>query len=322
MVQSKWHWQERRWRERGWQVGLGMLAAGLMALQLVDLPEGSLGAEIFWQLRLPRLALAALSGATLALAGLWLQTLFRTALVEPGLLGVSSGSALTAIIFLVIWPAAWVWMPLAAIVGGSLSLLAVLALARRYQLQGEALLLVGIALNALLAAIMQMLLLISPDQALRASSFWLMGSFAYAEPRLLLPAAAILLLLTLWGLRRASAFDLWLLGEREAGYLGLPVARFRQQVIWASAALTALAVVQAGSVAFIGLMAAHMASRWVGCSHRALTPVVLIIGALLAVLADTLARMLLSPLEIPVGILTALLGAPFFLVLLRMRWQR
>ncbi|MES2908145.1 MAG: iron ABC transporter permease [Pseudomonadota bacterium] len=319
MVQGKslLFWQT--WR---WQIGLGLLAAGLLSMQAMDLPEGSLGAEIFWQLRLPRLALAALSGATLALAGLWLQTLFRTALVEPGLLGVSSGAALTAIIFLVLWPAAWVWMPLAAIVGGTLSLLAVLALARRYQLQGEALLLVGIALNALLAAIMQMLLLISPDQALRASSFWLMGSFAYAEPRLLLPAALMLLLLTLWGWRRASAFDLWLLGEREAGYLGLPVARFRQQVIWASAALTALAVVQAGSVAFIGLMAPHMASRWVGCSHRALTPVVLIIGALLAVLADTLARTLLSPLEIPVGILTALLGAPFFLVLLRMRWQR
>ncbi len=319
MVQGKslLFWQT--WR---WQIGLGLLAAGLLSMQAMDLPEGSLGAEIFWQLRLPRLALAALSGATLALAGLWLQTLFRTALVEPGLLGVSSGAALTAIIFLVLWPAAWVWMPLAAIVGGTLSLLAVLALARRYQLQGEALLLVGIALNALLAAIMQMLLLISPDQALRASSFWLMGSFAYAEPRLLLPAALMLLLLTFWGWRRASAFDLWLLGEREAGYLGLPVARFRQQVIWASAVSAALAVVQAGSVAFIGLMAPHMASRWVGCSHRALTPVVLIIGALLAVLADTLARTLLSPLEIPVGILTALLGAPFFLVLLRMRWQR
>ncbi len=316
------YWSLRFWYERRWQSGLWLLAVGLLAMQAIDLPEGSLGAEIFWQLRLPRLALAAVSGATLALAGLWLQTLFRTALVEPGLLGVSSGAALTAIIFLVLWPAAWIWMPLAAIVGGTLSLLGVLALARRYQLQGEALLLVGIALNALLAAVMQMLLLISPDQALRASSFWLMGSFAYAEPRLLLPAAGGLLLLTIWGIRRASTFDLWLLGEREAGYLGLPVARFRQQVIWASAALVAIAVVQAGSVAFIGLMAPHMASRWVGCSHRALTPVVLVIGALLAVLADTLARTLLSPLEIPVGILTALLGAPFFLVLLRMRWQR
>lgn len=305
-----------------WKIGLCMLAAGLLALQALDLPDGALGAEIFWQLRLPRLALAALSGATLALAGLWLQTLFRTALVEPGLLGVSSGSALTAIIFLVLWPSAWIWMPVAAIVGGTLALMAVLALARRYQLQGEALLLLGIALNALLAAIMQMLLLISPDQALRASSFWLMGSFAYAELRLLLPAAGVLVLLTLWGFRRASTFDLWLLGEREAGHLGLPVARFRQQVIWASAALVAMAVVQAGSVAFIGLMAPHMASRWVGCSHRALTPMVLIIGALLAVLADTLARTLLSPLEIPVGILTALLGAPFFLILLRLRWQR
>lgn len=319
MVQNK---SQLFWQARRWQIALWLLAAGLLAMQAIDLPEGNLGAEIFWQLRLPRLALAALSGATLALAGLWLQTLFRTALVEPGLLGVSSGAALTAIIFLVLWPAAWVWMPLAAIVGGTLSLLGVLALARRYQLQGEALLLVGIALNALLAAIMQMLLLISPDQALRASSFWLMGSFAYAEPRLLLPAAGGLLLLTIWGIRRASTFDLWLLGEREAGYLGLPVARFRQQVIWASAALVAIAVVQAGSVAFIGLMAPHIASRWVGCSHRALTPVVLSVGALLAVLADTLARTLLSPLEIPVGILTALLGAPFFLALLRLRWQR
>lgn len=319
MVQNK---SQLFWQARRWQIALWLLAAGLLAMQAIDLPEGNLGAEIFWQLRLPRLALAAVSGATLALAGLWLQTLFRTALVEPGLLGVSSGAALTAIIFLVLWPAAWVWMPLAAIVGGTLSLLGVLALARRYQLQGEALLLVGIALNALLAAIMQMLLLISPDQALRASSFWLMGSFAYAEPRLLLPAAGGLLLLTIWGIRRASTFDLWLLGEREAGYLGLPVARFRQQVIWASAALVAIAVVQAGSVAFIGLMAPHIASRWVGCSHRALTPVVLAVGALLAVLADTLARTLLSPLEIPVGILTALLGAPFFLALLRLRWQR
>lgn len=312
----------RHWQARAWQTGLGLLAVILLTLQLADLPSGSLGSDIFWQLRLPRVLLAALSGATLALAGLWLQTLFRTALVEPGLLGVSSGSALTAILFLVLWPAAWVWMPLAAMAGGGLSLLMVLALARRYQLQGEALLLVGIALNALLAAIMQMLLLISPDQALRASSFWLMGSFAYADLQLLLPAALVLILLTFWGLRQSSAFDLWLLGEREAGHLGLPVARFRRQVIWASAALTALAVVQAGSVAFIGLMAPHIASRWVGCSHRTLTPVVLMVGAMLAVLADTLARTVLSPLEIPVGILTALLGAPFFLLLLRLRWQR
>jgi iron complex transport system permease protein len=308
-----------QWR---WRLGFVVVAIALFALQFRDLPDGVLGQEIFWQLRLPRLLLAAFAGAALALAGLWLQTLFRTALVEPGLLGVSSGSALTAIIFLVLWPAAWVWMPLAAMLGGSLALFMVLALAKRFQLQGEALLLLGIALNALLAAAMQMLLLISPDQALRASSFWLMGSFAYGEARLLLPAIVLLLVFTVWGMRRASAFDLWLLGEREAGHLGLPVARFRRQIMWASAALVALVVVQSGSIAFIGLMAPHMASRWVGCSHRELTPAVLLIGAMLAVFADTLAQTLLSPLEIPVGILTALLGAPFFLALLRLRWQR
>lgn len=308
-----------QWR---WRLGLSALALAFLALQFKDLPSGDLGDEIFWQLRLPRLLLAAVAGAALGLAGLWLQTLFRTALVEPGLLGVSSGSALTAIVFLVIWPSAWVWMPLAAIIGGSMALFLVLGLAKRYQLQGEALLLLGIALNALLAAAMQILLLISPDQALRASSFWLMGSFANTELRLLLPALILLLGFSLWGVRRADAFDLWLLGEREAGHLGLAVGRFRRQIIWASAALVAMVVVQAGSVAFIGLMAPHMASRWVGYRHRALTPAVLIIGGLLAVFADTLAQSLLSPLEIPVGILTALLGAPFFLALLRLRWQR
>lgn len=305
-----------------WRLGISVLALVLLALQFIDLPSGDLGHEILWQLRMPRLLLAAMAGAALGLAGLWLQTLFRTALVEPGLLGVSSGSALTAILFLVLWPAAWVWMPVAAIVGGSLAMALVLGLARRYQLHGEALLLLGIALNALLAAAMQILLLISPDQALRASSFWLMGSFANTEWALLLPACIVLVLMTFWGWRRATTFDVWLLGEREAGHLGLPVARFRRQIIWASAALVAMVVVQAGSVAFIGLMAPHMASRWVGCSHRALTPAVLLFGALLAVLADTLARTLLSPLEIPVGILTALIGAPFFLALLRLRWQR
>ena len=212
-------------------------------------------------------------------------------------------------------------MPLGAFVGAGLALTIVLALARRYQLQAEALLLVGIALNALLAAATQMLLFLSPDETLRAGSFWLMGSFAYAEWTWLLPFLVVLVLGLFWGWRRAAAFDLWLLGEREAGYLGLPVSRFRRQVIWAAAGLVAMAVAQAGSVAFIGLMAPHIAARWVGCHHARLVPASVLVGGLLAVFADTLARSLLSPLEIPVGIMTALLGAPFFLIVLHLRWR-
>lgn len=287
-----------------------------------NLPDGPQGSDILWQLRLPRVLLALMAGAALALAGLWLQTLFRHALVEPGLLGVTSGAGLMAVLSLLVWQgAAWL-MPLGAFAGAGLALLTVLALARRYQLQAESLLLVGIALNAVLAAGTQLLLILSPDAALRAGSFWMMGSFAYAEWHWLLPSLLVLLLALLWGMRRAAAFDLWLLGEREAGYLGLPVTRFRRQVIWGSAALVAVAVAQAGSVAFIGLMAPHIASRWAGCHHARLMPASVLIGGLLAVFADTLARTLLAPLELPVGIMTALLGAPFFLAILHLRWQR
>lgn len=296
-----------------------LLLPGLMFL---DWPSGSQAAEIFWQIRLPRFLLAALSGAALALAGLWLQTLFRHALVEPGLLGVSSGAALGAVACLALWPSAVTFMPLAAWAGAGLALLLVMGLAHRHQIAGESLLLAGVALNALLAALTQLLLTLSPDQTLRAGSFWLMGSFAYADPSELMLPAVLLAALAFWGWRRAASFDLWLLGERAAGQLGLPVRRFRRQVIWASAALVAAAVAQAGSVAFIGLMAPHIASRQVGCHHRALVPAVLVLGAVLAVLADSLAHLLLSPLELPVGVMTALLGAPFFLILLRWRWQR
>lgn len=294
----------------------------LFANVVHDLPKGDLGQEILLELRLPRLLLAILAGAALGLAGLWLQTLFRHALVEPGLLGVSAGSSLAAVIALMFWQhMIWV-LPVAAVVGALLTLTLVLLLARRFQLQAEALLLVGVALSALAAAIAQLLLILSPDQTLRAASFWFMGSFAYAQWQSLLAGWLVFLSLALWGLKQAGSFDVWLLGEREAGYLGLPVKRFRRQVIWASAILVGVVVAQAGSVAFIGLMAPHIASRLFGCHHRAMIPGVIVVGALLTLFADTLSMRLLAPMELPVGIMTALFGAPFFLYVLYQRWRQ
>ena len=300
-----------------------LLSIAVLALALCyGLPGGELGADIFWQLRMPRVLLAMLAGAGLAVAGLWLQTLFRHGLVEPGLLGVSAGASLAAVLSLLAGSAAVFFMPIAACFGAVLSLSVVLALAKRYQLQAEALLLVGIALNAVLSAATQLLLITAPDDGLRAGSFWLMGSFASAEWPWLAANAMLLAGLLLWGLRHCASFDLWLLGEREAGHLGLNVRRFRRQVIWASAAVVAMAVAQTGSIAFIGLMAPHIAGRLVGQRHRQLMPASALIGALLAIIADLLARTLMAPLELPVGILTALFGAPFFLMILRQRWQR
>lgn len=310
-----------RWQRQA--VPLSVLATALLAwwALVVTLPDGEMGRTILLELRLPRVVLALVSGAALALAGLWLQTLFRHGLVEPGLLGVTSGASLMAVLTLVLLHG-WVWaLPLGAFAGAMLALALVLALARHYRLEPESLLLAGIALNAVMAATTQLLLMLSADVTLRAGSFWLMGSFSYADWHSLLPTLGLVILLLLWGLRRASAFDLWLLGERDAGHLGLPVPRFRRQVIWASAVLVALVVAQAGSVAFIGLMAPHLAARLVGQRHAVLMPVTVWIGALLALFADTLAQRLMAPLELPVGVVTALLGGPAFLFLLQRRWR-
>lgn len=299
-----------------------ILLLSLPLLVWLNWPDAAMSRDLFLELRLPRLLLSASAGGALALAGLWLQTLFRHGLVEPGLLGVTSGAGAAAVALLVLMPAAISWLPLASWLGAGLSLLAVLLLARRYRIGGETLLLAGVALNALLAASTQLLLILSPDTALRAGTLWFMGSFADAAPEAWQLPALLLALCLAWGWRRAQAFDIWLLGEREAGELGLPVRRFRRQVIWASAALVAAVVASAGSIAFIGLMAPHLASRWRGCRQREALPATVLIGAWLALLADALARTLLAPLELPVGVMTALLGAPFLLALLRQGGQR
>lgn len=299
-----------------------LLLLSLPLLLWLNWPDAGMDRDLFLELRLPRLLLSAGAGGALALAGLWLQTLFRHGLVEPGLLGVSSGAGLAAVALLVLMPTAMAWLPLASWLGAGLALLAVLGLARRYRLGGESLLLAGVALNALLAAGTQLLLILSPDTALRAGTLWFMGSFADAAPRAWQLPVLLLAACLVWGWRRADTFDLWLLGEREAGQLGLPVRRFRRQVIWASAALVAAVVASAGSIAFIGLMAPHLASRWRGCRQREALPATVLLGAWLALLADALARTLLAPLELPVGVMTALLGAPFLIALLRQGGQR
>lgn len=286
------------------------------------LPAGdALAQDIFWQLRLPRVCLAAFTGAALALAGLLLQDLFRNPLVEPGLLGVSAGAGLAAVLALAAGLAGPWLLPVLAFAGALGTLALVLALGRRLGRSSATLLLVGVALNALVAALVQLLLSLGDNSLLRSASFWLMGSFAQAEWRLLLPAAGLLLLVALRARQRASALDLWQLGDTEAAHLGLDVVRFRREIMLLGSLLVALAVAQAGGIGFIGLLAPHMARRLGAVLHRQLLPASLLLGALLAVAADWMARSLIAPLELPVGVLTALLGAPAFLLLF-LRGQR
>jgi len=277
--------------------------------------EPGVASEIFWQLRLPRVLLAGFCGAALALCGAVLQGFFRNPLVEPGLLGISAGAGLAAVLVLALGVSSLWMLPLAAAGGALLALGLVLALARRVGGAAENLLLAGIAINALAGALVNLLLSLSDNTTLRSASFWLLGSFTLAQTPLLYTSLALLPLLV-WALwRRAAALDVWALGEAEARHLGLDVPRFRRELVWLCAILVALAIAQAGSIGFIGLLGPHLARRVVGHAHARLLPAALWMGAALAIWADLLARSLIAPLELPVGVLTALLGAPLFLFL-------
>lgn len=275
--------------------------------------------QILWELRVPRVLLAAFTGASLALCGAVLQGFFRNPLVEPGLLGISAGAGLAAVLVLALGVTSLWLLPVAAGVGAVLALGLVLLLARRVGARAENLLLAGVAINALAGALINLLLSLSDNTTLRSATFWLMGSFTLAQKPLLYTSLALLVVLAVLLFRRAAALDIWALGEAEARHLGLDVARFRRELVWLSAILVALSVAQAGSIGFIGLLGPHLARRVVGQAHRYLLPAALWLGAALAVWADLLARSLVAPLELPVGVLTALLGAPLFLVLFLQR---
>ncbi len=294
---------------------LATLAALLLALGWGAGDLGPMAGDVLWQLRLPRVLLAAFTGAALALSGLLLQDFFRNPLVEPGLLGISAGAGLAAVLVIALGLSSLWLLPLAAFGGALATLMLVLAMGRRLGAGHAELLLVGVAINAIAAALVNLLLSFGDNTVLRSASFWLMGSFAQTNILLLGLSTAVLLLTLarLWQQQRA--LDVWQLGESEAAHLGLDIMRFRRETLLLSALLVALAVAQSGGIGFIGLLAPHMARRLGLSRHRQLLPASLFIGALLAVVADWLARTLIAPLELPVGVLTALLGAPAFLAL-------
>lgn len=291
----------------------------LLALGWGTRELGPLASDVLWQLRLPRVLLAVFTGAALALAGLLLQDFFRNPLVEPGLLGVSAGAGLAAVLVITFGVTGLWALPFAAFAGALTAMALVLAMGRRLGASNAELLLVGVALNALAAALVSLLLSLGDNSTLRSANFWLMGSFAQASWQLLLPSAGILLLTILRTWQRRTALDVWQLGDSEAAHLGLDIQRFRREILVLASLLVALAVAQSGGIGFVGLLAPHMARRLGFIRHRQLLPATLLLGALLAVFADWLARVLMPPLELPVGVLTALIGAPAFLLLFLQR---
>jgi iron complex transport system permease protein len=274
--------------------------------------------QIWFTIRLPRVLLALTIGGSLALAGCVMQGLFRNPLADPGLLGISSGAALAV--------ALWVVLPfslplvlmlyapmLAAFVGSLAVTMVIFVLSQRHDNSLSRLLLVGIAINALCGAAVGVLSWLSNDAQLRQLSLWGMGSLGQAQWSTLLVTASIMLptVAIIW--RLAKPLNLLQLGDEEAHYLGVNVRQIQRRLLMCSALLVAAAVAVSGVVGFIGLVVPHLLRMWLGADHRAVIPGSVLVGAILLLVADTVARTLVAPAEMPVGLLTSLLGAPWFL---------
>lgn len=285
------------------------------------------GAYVLWNIRLPRVFFSILIGASLGLAGALTQGLFRNPLADPGLLGVSAGAACAAALTIVVLsglnlpiPISWrVWLLPTAAFAGALSVCFTLDRIARWITPGSiaGLLLTGVALNALAAAVIGLCTYLASDEQLRSLSFWTLGSLAGGS-WLLVVLLSALLLLAWWRVRQlVRAMNALALGESAAAHVGVDVGHLRSHAIVQVAVLAGFSVAWCGMIGFIGLIAPHLVRVWAGADQRQVVPLSMLMGGVLLLVADTLARTIAIPAEIPVGILTALLGSPFFLLLLR-----
>ena len=276
---------------------------------------------IMVDIRLPRILLGIVVGAALSVAGAGFQALLRNPLADPYVLGVSSGAALGAILALLVAPALPLMTPLAAFLGAAATIATVYFLGRRQgQLDSGMLLLAGIVTASFLSATIMFLMTTLASRDLRGIAFWLMGDLSISLPHGLLWilmggffAAAGAILTT------ASDLNVLLAGEREAMHLGVDVTRVKLVVYVSASVLTGLAVSVSGAIGYVGLLVPHVMRMLFGSDYRLLIPTSALGGAIAIVVADTLARTVIAPTELPVGAMTAMAGAPVFIYLLRRR---
>lgn len=305
-------------------VSLRFGAAELGWAELVDGLRGNADratVTIARDLRLPRAVLGALIGAALALAGTTFQALLRNPLAEPYVLGVAGGAALGAVAVIGSGGAGVApWMlPLGAMAGAFAAIALVLRVARvaGRGLDVRALLLAGVVVGVFCNACLLLLLSLQRGEAFREAVFWMMGSLAGASwastgwvALAILPVGAFL-----WTLARP--FDLLAVGEDSARHLGVPVGRVRLAAYLCASFLTAAAVAVSGAIGFVGLLVPHAARLLWGGGHRRLLPAAALLGAAFLPLADTLARTIVAPAELPLGVITAFVGVPFFVIVMR-----
>jgi iron complex transport system permease protein len=316
-------------------LSLGIGAVEISPLQSLAILLGKIGVEIpfsFTQqqesvllaIRLPRIVLGLAVGAALAVSGVVLQGLFRNPLADPGLIGVSSGSALAVAMAIVLGESIAflsfvkpIFLPFAAFLGGLSATIFIYRIGRKKAGSDIAtMLLAGIAVNAFAVAGIGLMSFLATDVQLRNITFWNLGSLGGATWTSIMFAVPLILISVAFLLKMARSFNVILLGEAEARHLGINTERLKWQAICFVALAVGASVAVSGAIGFIGLIVPHLLRLTIGADHRYLLKNSALLGANVILIADLLARTILSPAEMPIGILTALIGSPFFIWLL------
>lgn len=302
------------------------IAHALVSL-LPGQPEPTLDQRIFLELRLPRAVLCVLVGASLGVGGTLMQALFRNPIVEPGLVGTSTGAAFGSALFFVLGGvlhlSANIWsLPVAACIGGVISTYLVFLLARSRE-DGRAsivmLLLTGLAVNALFMSAIGFLSYIARDPQARSITFWSLGSLSGASWKAVAVVAISTFAGTIFALQYAKELNALMIGEEEATYLGVNVNRLKWIILSINVVIVAVATAFTGVISFVGLIVPHILRMMRGADNRFLIIGSALMGAMLLSLADLIARLTLRPAELPIGIVTSVVGVPVFLYLLRRR---
>lgn len=288
---------------------------------------GSIHEAVFIQLRLPRVLLCAVTGAVLAVSGVLMQGLFRNPIVEPGLIGTSAGASLGAAIIFVKAPqfspalkelAGPLLMPVAAFLGALAATIAVYSLAKTSKrISIISLLLVGIAINSVCMSGVGFMSYTARDAQARSITFWNLGSFNGANWQQVSIVGVVALIVFVASFRYSKQLNALLLGEEEATYLGVSPDKLKRRILLLNTIMVSVATAFVGVITFMGLIVPHLLRLLIGSDNKRLLPASMILGAALLVLADLVARVILAPAEVPIGIITSLVGAPIFIILLK-----
>ncbi|MEQ1607078.1 MAG: iron ABC transporter permease [Pyrinomonadaceae bacterium] len=289
---------------------------GAERLPMFDLNEQQ--ASILFDIRLPRILLGACVGASLAVAGAGLQSLLRNPLAEPYLLGVSNGAALGTMLAFVFFQSLEITRPLLAFAGAGLATIAVYRMAKsRSGMNVERLVLSGVIVTTFLSSVIVMLTTLLDAAKLRSFTFWLLGDLSQATRNGVYLSFGAIIIGTIVMMSQARALNLMMVGERDAFDFGVEVGRVRMLVFGSASLVVGAAVAASGSVGYVGLIVPHLVRLSVGSDNRLVVPFSAIAGAIFVVFADMIARTAIAPRELPVGAVTALIGAPMFIYLLR-----